>query len=456
MRTPTLRAGAVGAAMTPRSREVAPQGTNGRQGMPEHPAPSDRSRQPRHAPLGTARRRPAGAAGRAEPSHAPDRLSERSERTQLAVAVGRAAALDTTAQLRQQPRSAADILTRRAKSKLLTDISLEGLLELGTSTPLSKAYRRTQACALELRNEGGKLTGRYCGNRWCLVCNRIRTAKLREAYTPVLRDWTAPYFVTLTIPNVPAAQLHGAVRTMVRALQRISLAMRRTDRLPLTAVRKIECTYNPERRDFHPHFHLVVRDRHAAHILLRRWLEAFPDAKRRAQDVRQARAESLMAELFKYLTKMVIRQDKRVRRPPPRALDVIFRALRGLRTVQPMGFRLSRDAETVTDEDAELELTANVAARMGDSSFRWHHSLTDWVDESTGELLTGYTPGRAMNEIIRQLRAPPCHSDTLDAGENAPNHQRTPFPRGDYERTRSGSVRTCGQRDGTRSRQLEA
>ena len=51
-----------------------------------------------------------------------------------------------------------------------------------------------------LLQEGGKLSAKYCGNRWCLVCNSIRTAKLFAAYGPTLRSWEDAHFVTLTIP----------------------------------------------------------------------------------------------------------------------------------------------------------------------------------------------------------------------------------------------------------------
>lgn len=368
--------------------------------------------------VGSSRRavqRPAPpAAGDLPPAGAPDRLRERSDRDAVAGAAGAGAVavLDTTAQLRHPAAAKSDvggILTRRAKSKLLTGATLDRLIGLGIgTTPLYKAYVRSRDCAAALVQEDGKLTGRYCGNRWCLICNRIRTAKLRTAYAPILSEWEQPYFVTLTVPNVLAAQLNATVRNMQKVLRSCVHAIRRTDRLEWQAVRKVEVTYNERRGDFHPHYHLVVRNEAAARVLVKRWLERYPGTNAAAQDVRAADPRNVMAELFKYLTKMV-QKSKRgdVSSMPAWALDTIFKALRGLRTIQPMGFKVAAAVEDVTDDDAALELTSTVAAAIGNAYWTWHDELTDWVNEMTGELLTGYDPSASMRTILEAVRGSP-------------------------------------------------
>src|SRR5678815_2165989 len=92
------------------------------------------------------------------------------------------------------------------------------------------SYRNTFYCASTLEQADGKLTTRYCGNRWCAVCNRIRTGRAINAYGPELEAWTRKHFVTLTIPNVSAGELPAAVRGMIRTFQAVKLAMRRTDK----------------------------------------------------------------------------------------------------------------------------------------------------------------------------------------------------------------------------------
>lgn len=347
-----------------------------------------------------------GASRRAAPVPSPTRDSPRPRSGRDAVAAaGRAVAgLDTTAQLPHEGYSAAATLLKRAKAKLTTDAILTGLLALGDSTPLSKSYRRTVDCAQQLLQEDGKLTSRYCGNRWCGICNRIRTAKLRQAYGPTLATWDV-FFVTVTIPNVRGPQLHQSVRDLTKSCRIIADKIRRRDRLTWKAVRKFETTFNSERRDYHPHLHLVVHGEAAARTFVKHWLERHPDCDAKAQDVRRADPETVMRELFKYLTKQTVRMEGRtISSYPARVLDTIYKATRGMRTIQPMGFKVPKSVEEITDDDGALELTSTVSAAVGRDIWVWQPGATDWVNMNTGELLTGYEPSRSMREIVELLK----------------------------------------------------
>jgi hypothetical protein len=359
------------------------------------------------------------------PRRAPDRADV------VAGEAGAVAVLDTTAQLLQalggdyaeegarEAPDPAEALTRRARAKLATDAIVGELCRLGSETPLRHAYLRTMGCATELTQEGAKLTGRYCGNRWCGVCNRIRTAKLRTAYTPVLLEWGDAHFVTVTVPNVPRRELHATVRRLIQAVREIANNIRRTDRLEWRAVRKLEVTFNAERRDFHPHVHLVVKGQAQSRTFVKRWLERFPDANAGAQDVRPATGEGAMRELFKYLTKQTVRVDGRVTTAPARALDAIYVSVRGLRTIQPMGFKVKGEPDEVTDEDATLELDATITAPREHAVWRW--CGTDWVDPTTGELLTGWEPEARIYGLIANVMR-----DAWPPGEKPPPDPRPP------------------------------
>ncbi len=313
------------------------------------------------------------------------------------------AVLDTTAQLRQSP---ATTLQNRARSKYLTDAIVEGLVRLGERTPLRFAYASTARCAAELVQEGVKVQGKYCRQRWCLVCNRIRTAKLISAYLPEMATWTDPHFVTLTIPNVQGRELHAVVRKMLETMRPIARAIRHTDGLELKAVRKLETTYSVGRGDYHPHLHLIVNSEEAAHALKRRWMKAFPAADAKAQDVRGCAGPKAMRELFKYFTKLVIRGlDGERTAPPPLALDTMFKAVKGLRTFQPMGFK-SRVTLDANDEAIELD-AGTVSPIKPDSRglIRWQWIGEDWIDYGSGELLSGFTPTVSMRELVKRITA---------------------------------------------------
>jgi hypothetical protein len=360
-------------------------------------------------------------AAASEPSPTPDRLSERSERDAVAgeagAVAGAVAVLDTTAQLLQpgeacaHQRDAGDpespdpavTLSRRARAKVLTGAIVRGLFALGEETPLRYGYARTLACAGELHQAGEEIRGKYCGNRWCGVCNRVRTAKLRNAYTPELSQWRDAWFVTLTVPNVKGRHLADTIRTLTRAVREIANDVRRTDRLTWRAVRKVEVTYNTRRRDFHPHLHLIVAGEAAARMMLKRWLARFPTANRKAQDVRKSNGDKAMQELFKYLTKQTVLVDGKVTAPPARALDTIYRAVRRLRTIQPMGFKVQGEPDEVTEEDTALVLDAATVAKKRYATWEWDDLAHDWIDRRTGELLTGYEPDAATVETLQRI-----------------------------------------------------
>lgn len=309
--------------------------------------------------------------------------------------------------------------------------------------------------------------GKYCGNRWCLTCNRIRTARAINRYKPVLETWPDPYFVTLTVKNVPGSQLSATLDRMHHEVREIARAIRRTDRLDFQALRKIEVTYNASTEEYHPHFHIVTEGRTQADALVKRWLRCWLTANERAQSIRQCDPSGL-AELFKYFTKLIAKRPEsalarsagsspggftesfpgsppgnlpgslsglspglfpglspgfssgispgpssqvsselrlrpRGRVAPPGALDVIFRAMKGRRVYQPMGFRAARP---VPDEDGEIAPVAATPAldRLNELiEWDWIQAAHDWVDYGTGEVLTGYEPSNEYRRLVAEI-----------------------------------------------------
>ena len=276
-------------------------------------------------------------------------------------------------------------LQKRARAKFMTNGITDKLRHLDSA--LKPSYINTFFCASILVQSGLKISGKYCNNRWCLVCNRIRTAKLIIAYREVLERLPDKHFVTLTIPNVPAVELHTAIRTMATEIRGMQNLVFRKRGAPVIGVRKLEVTYNPIRNDFHPHYHLIVSGGQAARDLVSEWLKRWPNAKRAAQDVRPADMNATM-ELFKYFTKVLT--DGTVYAS---ALDVIFTAMRGLRVFQPMGIRKD------IPEDIE-EIQAEVYRDLEERETHWEWIQNDWIDKSTGEVLADYTPSASLKKLI--------------------------------------------------------
>jgi len=341
----------------------------------------------------------------------------------VAVRGAEAPRLDTLAQLDQRPADDHEKLMRRARAKFLSAPLAISLAEL--HSPLEKSYRNTVYCAgLLVQDETGKLKGHYCGNRWCLVCNRVRTARAFNRYLPVMAKWTDPQLVTLTLPNVPAGQLSAVIGKMVRDLVAIGRSVRRTDRLPLRALRKLECTYNPSRNDYHPHFHLAVEGRLTAEAIRGRWLKMYPQASPAAQDVRPCDIGSLR-ELFKYFTKLLApRPNDSTSRgvAPSIALDVIFSAMKGRRVYQPMGFRVA--AAPSVDENAVIGNSGNTASpkRLGENvMWEWLQDLHDWIDLSSGDVLTGYEPTQGFRDLVKSIGSDETEANPPRIRDNARN-----------------------------------
>jgi len=283
---------------------------------------------------------------------------------------------------------------KRAQSKAIFRPLLTVLCEL--RSPLEKPYRSSYYCCETFVQLDDVLTSRYCKQRWCPICNRIRTAIMLNHYGPVLEAWPEPYFVTLTRQTVPVELLGD---TYVKSLSKFnavkdSMRKSRTAPLKLVALRKTECTFNVTDDRYHLHYHVITATANMAYRLRDGWLSRHPVelANPRAQDVRRVDDRSLK-ELFKYATKLVTKgRDARRQYVPPGALDNIFQALRGKRLLQPIGFKVPTP---VLEAETDFDTTGGIPAltRLGEKIlWDWVQDATDWVDFTTGEVLSGYTP----------------------------------------------------------------
>jgi len=287
--------------------------------------------------------------------------------------------LDTLAQLyTSPPKKAENPFKKRAIAKYKTVELILPLIDLDDT--LTKQYWSTFHCCSVLLQDGNKITGKYCNNRWCIVCNRIRTAKLINGYLPAINEnIKKPYFVTLTIPNIPEHELKPAIIEMIKTIRRVTDLFRNRREFRLKGIRKIECTYNSRRNDFHPHLHLLIDGEKESRQLIDYWLKSYPDANIEAQDMRPANKDSLI-ELFKYSTKLIAKTKTEVK-----ALNGVFKALRKKRVFQPIGLKkinVSEDIDTIQAQEID-DLKSAV------DTWVWEHEVKDWIN-TYGELLTTY------------------------------------------------------------------
>jgi len=298
------------------------------------------------------------------------------------------------------------VFTKRARAKFVQQKLLRSLSKL--DSPLAKKYDNALFCSSVIEQDGNKLRSRFCNQRFCRICNRIRTAKLIKGYSPDIDRMSDPRFVTLTIKNVSGEDLRSAIRKMISDFRKIQELRRKLNKAPISGIRKLEVTYNPDEKNFHPHFHFILEGEQIADELIKSWLDRNSTANIKGQDQREAKDP---IELFKYFAKLtsksksdviIIRKGKatRLEYSYPEALDLIFRAMEGTRVVQPIG-TVKMTKEKVEDIE-ELE-TIEVGDLENEEAL-WIYQNQDWVNVYTGELLTGFEPSRRDLSKRKKIR----------------------------------------------------
>jgi plasmid rolling circle replication initiator protein Rep len=293
-----------------------------------------------------------------------------------------------------------DVFKKRAKAKYITNGFIIDLANL--KSPLEKSYWNTFHCVENLlyNNEDKKIISKYCKNRWCLVCNRIRTGKLMNLYFNEFSKYNDLYFVTLTIKNIPENMLPGALRDMQKSWNTVRFKFK-YKKLNFDGIRKNECTYNLKENTYHPHFHVVIQGESQAKTLLSLWLNLYKnDAVLKAQDIRKCDSDTLK-ELFKYFTKIVKRDKSTPKNEYPifiHPLDIMNQAYYKAKVFNPFGKFRNLKIEDI--EDIE-ELKADELNEMYEGNiWEWVQDQSDWVSEY-GELLTNNDYHSKLKVIIK-------------------------------------------------------
>jgi hypothetical protein len=294
-------------------------------------------------------------------------------------------------------------LKRRAKAKYAQNNLMRVMAKL--ESPYAEKYDDTRNCSGVLIQSGNKLTSRYCKHRWCRICNRIRTGKLINGYEKALNEMKDKQFITLTVKNCTGENLRPTIEKMIHQFRQIQDLRRKQKKAPLKCIRKIECTYNPDTNEFHPHLHIILEGFRPGCELIYEWLKRNPESVSEAQDIRQC-YEAI--ELFKYFAKLTSKSSKDSKHYKgaklindewhyPAALDLIFRAIEGIRIIQPMG-----GVKMVSDEIEELE--TQEVENIQEENTIWIFRGSDWIDTSTGEMLTGYYPTEREHKYSQRIK----------------------------------------------------
>jgi hypothetical protein len=244
------------------------------------------------------------------------------------------------------------------------------LANANTASPFREKYLKSIICTRELKAESGKITSIYCNQRWCITCNRIRTAKLITKYLGQIEKMKEPYFFTLTLQNCKGEELKERVKFMVKTWGIIQKKFYK--RKNTIGFRKLECTYNSKFNDYHPHFHGIINGKGKAEKVVLEWIKAIKAAgieiDSQWQNIKPAKAGS-EKELMKYTTVLTPKRKKGqswedllekegAARRHLQSQDVIYRSMERIRTFQYFGFTQQDEEEQEQPEEEKLQTEA--------------------------------------------------------------------------------------------------
>lgn len=247
--------------------------------------------------------------------------------------------------------------------------------------------------------------GNSCKNRFCPICAWKKSRKDALALSVIMaylkqEEQKEFIFLTLTAPNVPADELNEEIKHYNHSFKKL-MERQEVKKVVKGYARKLEITYNEERDDYHPHFHVLIAvdknyfNNSWSYIKRDRWLELWQQVTKNPLitqvDVRKVRngRNDKVYEIAKYSAKdseYLINQD---------VFEVFYNALKGKRLIVFSG--LFKDAMTKfkngeLDHYKEKDRTEYVYAIM-----------YNWGDKKYLELERRYLTDDELEEINGKL-----------------------------------------------------
>lgn len=155
----------------------------------------------------------------------------------------------------------------------------------------------------EISEHGRLYNANFCRDPLCPMCQWRKSLKQisqisRVLSHPMIKDRFKPLFITLTIPNVPYADLSKGLDKCLHSFKKL-MKRRKYQKLIKGFYRTFEVTVNQRTETFHPHLHVLVlvplsygksKDMYISHDeLLEDWRKACNDPTITQVDIRVVR-----------------------------------------------------------------------------------------------------------------------------------------------------------------------
>lgn len=226
-----------------------------------------------------------------------------------------------------------------------------------------------------------------CEHRFCPVCTwkkaRKNALKISILMQYLKKEENKEFlFLTLTAPNVRADELNDEIKHYNKSFQR--LMQRKEVKVVVKGyVRKLEVTYNKDRDDYHPHFHVILAVNKSYftdknyYINRNRWLELWQQSTKNplitqvdVRRVKHTENKKEVSEIAKYSAKdSDYLQDETV-------FNTFFKSLSGKRLIVYSG--LFKDTSKLY-ENKKLEHYKEVDPTHYIYKIFYHWGRTDYI-----------------------------------------------------------------------------
>ncbi len=308
--------------------------------------------------------------------------------------------------------STKDSIKKRPKKKYITQSLSLAMIDVAKNNnemDWVQRYWNTWHCQNNLITYDGKSYGDFCKNRWCLICLAIRKADMINRYKPELIKWKEPHFLTLTVKAQPNANLKKWMDGMLKAfktiLERCKKRHQRKKGIKLIGIRSLECNYNPIKKTYNPHFHVLTASKEIAETIKKEWIELWNRGPKTLalhylQTIRKVRnTEKDLVETIKYGAKLftdpTMKKGKNKSVKPKiyaAALHEIYKVFYKRHLFSSFGFSLPKTKKV------------NVWKEASKGIKRWIYEpkINDWVDKESGQLMTNYIPKHNLDHLLKE------------------------------------------------------
>ncbi|HEX7414179.1 MAG TPA: hypothetical protein VF411_09045 [Bacteroidia bacterium] len=302
------------------------------------------------------------------------------------------------------------VLKNKAKRKTITQKVILSLIKVATKkgqTERIQPYRNTYYCQNSLITTGSRQYGKFCKSRICTGCCANRKGETINNYLPIIETWEEPYFVTLTVRAVPAHRLKfmiekGLIRALKIIINRHKKRNQRRKGIKLVGIKSLECNFNPIKRTYNPHIHLIVANKEMADILINDWLALWTIkfASIKGQFSRPVLdTQNDLVETIKYGSKIftdpLMRKKSKQKITPyiyVSALNNILWAMKDHRIFGSFGFYLPKTNKSKGRKEKTV---------INYDEWQFSSKKADWVNiDDANKLLTGYVLTSELKDIL--------------------------------------------------------